>query len=592
MCGILGLISPDKISLDTIRGMRDTMVHRGPDGAGEKLLAEGRVALGHRRLSIIDLTDDASQPMTNEDHTVWLTYNGEIYNFLQLRRELLTAGHQFRSQTDSEVLVHGYEEWGIEGLLKRLRGMFAFSIYDLNKKCLYIARDRFGIKPLSYYSYGGTFGFASEIKALAEIPNASLDNDDDALADFFKYGYVPHPSSPFKQIRKLRPAHYMQINLDGEVVEHKCYWKLSPGNRRISQEQALEESQTLLRNAVQEHLISDVPLGIFLSGGYDSTSVLSHMSALGHRPDAYTLGFEGSENSEHKLAEEIASIYGATCTARVLSRDENHWQTMVHQAAFYDEPYAVSSFMPFYHVCEVAAKEKKVILGGDGGDEIFAGYRWHKEIPQLLRSRSAKSKLKDAIFGSSDRLISLYNNGMNGVRNRGQLESTLTRKRIAAAATDRNYKYFKDHLPANTSVVKALQILDINTFMLEACLMRADQTSMIHSLEVRLPFLDHRLVEYMIGLDEKSYISSKEKKPLLGRALKAEIPAHILDQPKRGFGFQQLDTLFNEDFKATMQSGELVKSGFIDKNVNWDRTTDRIKFHLASLELWAQRFGI
>jgi len=592
MCGILGLLDKDEIDPVKFRLMRDSMLHRGPDGFGEKYLKEGKVALGHRRLSIIDLSESGEQPMSNEDGSLWLTFNGEIYNYPALRRQLVNSGHTFKSNTDSEVLIHGFEEWGMQGLLEKIKGMFAFGIYDVSKDVLYAARDRFGIKPFVYYFDGNKFIFASEIKAIMKSDTIYKDIRSESIAEYLSYGYVPHPHTPWKKIFKLQPAHFIKFSSSNGNLEIFKYWQLEAKNNLVSQEEAVEESSRLLKKSVGEHLTSDVPVGLFLSGGYDSTSILKYTSEVGKPLNTYTIGFHGSKNSEHVLAEEISAIYDSPNFARVLTEEEDYWKILLEQAQYYDEPYAVSSMMPYYYVSKLAARDRKVILGGDGGDEVFAGYRWQKEIFSKMKNRNWKSKLKDLAIGEQWRILHYYNQNMTGIHDQTMLFSILKDSSLINNIRSSSLGYFKKNYKSGLPLIKRIQSLDINTFLLEACLMRADQTSMIHSLEVRLPFLDHELMEYVFSLHPSVYFEEFKKKILLEKKLKSHIPAHILKQPKRGFGFQQLNALFGSQFEQTMRGGELEKLNIIKTDINWSEISVRIKFHLVMLELWFKRFAI
>ncbi|MGB7394936.1 MAG: asparagine synthase (glutamine-hydrolyzing), partial [Pricia sp.] len=484
MCGILGYFSERPIRRETFETMRDQMLHRGPDGAGATYLNGDRVALGHRRLSIIDLSDDGQQPMPNEDKTLWLTFNGEIYNHLELRKELKAAGHRFSSNMDGEVLIHGFETWGLDGLLQRVNGMFAFALYDEKTGQFHCARDRFGIKPFVYYHDGKRFLFASEIKAI--LKDSSLDRSirKQSLADYFNYGYVPHPHTPWEHIKKLPPGHSLSFSTGNQgrgslttrngqssskdnqsksplavnpgtnsskgnpgrrsPTNHQDlniqrYYTLPTASNIIDRGEAHEISASLLKNAVEGHLTSDVPVGLFLSGGYDSTAVLHYTKELGHNLDSFTLGFANSKNSEHHLAKQIADIYETPNQAQVLQNEEDYWATLFHQSEFYDEPYAVSSMMPYYYVSQLAAKTHKVILGGDGGDEVYAGYRWHSS----LHDPSFKGMLKNLIRGKHQRLLTNYNRHMNGLRKREEAFSVWKDDEIPALADASNLDYFR-----------------------------------------------------------------------------------------------------------------------------------------------------
>ncbi|MGB3799899.1 MAG: asparagine synthase (glutamine-hydrolyzing), partial [Lewinella sp.] len=323
MCGIIGQLNfSGTVDREIFDAMRDTLTHRGPDGYGTELRMEGQLALGHRRLSILDLSERGHQPMANEDGTVWITFNGEIYNYGPLRQELLNCGHVFRSTSDTEVLVHGYEEWGLDALLGRIKGMFAFGLWDENRRKLFVVRDRFGIKPLVYHADGNRFVFASEIKAVTRDPAFRKEIRQDALADFFIYSYIPHPHTVYEGLHKLRPAHYLEVDADTAKQRLVRYWSLNERVSPLPYAEASERMNELLCQSVREHLVSDVPVGLFLSGGYDSSSVLMHMHDLQQEVDAFSLGFAGSERSEHLPAAEIAAAFDARHHVKLLEYED------------------------------------------------------------------------------------------------------------------------------------------------------------------------------------------------------------------------------------------------------------------------------
>ena len=586
MCGIVGKVSfGTPVDPTEFNAMRDTLSHRGPDGYGSEFLAAGRVALGHRRLSILDLSEAGRQPMTNEDGRIWLTFNGEIYNYPELRDELLRAGHAFRSHSDTEVLIHGYEEWGLPALLGRLRGMFAFGLWDDHRQELFVVRDRFGIKPIIYYSDRERFVFASEIKACTRDPDLSLSLDEDALADYFIYSYIPHPRTVWRGLHKLRPGHYLRVGLgDGKVTQHR-YWKPEPGYRRLRPEEATEEANARLRRAVTEHLVSDVPVGVFLSGGYDSTSVLMHMHDAGRTPDSFSLGFAGSERSEHHAAAAIAEGFGSRHHARLLNADDELFPLVERLVAHYDEPFAVSSQLTYHHVSELAARTHKVVLSGDGGDEVFAGYTWYAGLAEerlrwkrYARALLGRRSLRDQTTDSYGRRMT----GVGGYLGRRQEVSPDLRRRIR----ERSYGYFEQHYPRGRGLVKNVQQLDVDTFLLDNCLQRADMSSMLHSLEVRVPFLDHTLFEWVYSLHPSVYFSPQEPKQLIRRNLRGRVDDAVLARAKQGFGFQHRNQLLGPGYAAFVNGGELRRRGLLVRDLDFSTLNGEMAFHFVFLEQW------
>jgi len=584
MCGILGQINKTyPIDPTVFNRMRDKLIHRGPDGEGTQILEEGKVALGHRRLSIIDLSENGRQPMCNEDKSIWLTFNGEIYNFVHLKKTLEQQGHKFKSNTDSEVIIHGYEQWGIQGLLQKLKGMFAFGLWDAHKQRLVAARDRFGIKPFYYYEDEKSFIFASEIKAINDNPNVKRTLDKSSLADYFTYSYVPHPSSIWEDIKKLPPATYLTRDLNGCDRDSPVkYWSLSLANDIISSAEAVEQADHLIKHSVNEHLLSDVPVGIFLSGGYDSSTVLSH---IGREKEisSFSIGFADSKKSEHLVASRIASEFNTKHHEELFHKDQNNFELLKQLSYFYDEPFAISSMIPYYQVSKLASKHNKVVLVGDGGDEAFAGYKWHYSINDYFSSWSL-NRVKNIFRSKNELLIELYAKAMTGI-SREVYNSSIISKDIALRVRERGYFNYRNYL-IDDELIKKLQYLDFNTFIPEPCLTRADRSSMANSLEVRVPFLDHEIFEFTFSLHPSVYFKPNIKKYLLYENLKKHIDSSILNLPKRGFSFQHLATLVNNDNMKLLNDGMLMQLGIIDNLQQLKKSNNKVKFHFLVLELW------
>lgn len=586
MCGIIGQLNfSAAVDRGRFDAMRDTLTHRGPDGYGTEIRDGGRLALGHRRLSILDLSERGHQPMSNEDNTVWITFNGEIYNYGPLRRELLASGHVFRSTSDTEVLVHGYEEWGLEDLLRRIKGMFAFGLWDENRRKLFVVRDRFGIKPLVYRIDNDRFVFASEIKAITRDPEFAKFLRPDALADFFLYSYVPHPHTVWEGIHKLRPAHYLEVDADRGTHRTVRYWNLPERVQPLPYAEARERMQELLHRSVREHLVSDVPVGLFLSGGLDSASVLLHMRDLGCETDAFSLGFAGSDRSEHAPAAAIAEALDARHHVKLLGYEDEVFPLIERLVRHYDEPFAVSSQLTYHYIAEYAAQTHKVVLGGDGGDELLAGYHWY---PQMARWRPGPRSLLRALRGGAglkEQQLEVYAREQTGVyhylRSRGIVAPEWMDRMHARA-----YSYFTRFFGQSKDRIKSWQRLDIDTFMLDNCLQRADSSSMLHSLEVRVPFLDHELFEFVYSLPSDTYFQPHRQKKMLYDKLEPRLPPSVLDRKKQGFGFQHRDSLKGPAFEDFVNRGELRKLGVLARPADFSQLTGEEAYHLVFLEQW------
>ena len=519
MCGIVGQLKTNKqIDPEEFHAMRETLFHRGPDGAGTKFLQQNHIALGHRRLSIIDLSQHGKQPMCNEDGTLWLTFNGEIYNFQGIRQVLVQLGHKFKSKTDSEVLIHGYEEWGIRQLLSRIKGMFAFALWDDANKKLIAARDRFGMKPFYYYKDRDQLIFASEIKAITNASDVIQELDHEALADFFIYSYVPNPRSIWKHVSKLPPAHYLEHDFQSHQTVLQEYWTPGISDRLLSDTEAVEQANHLIKSATSEHMVSDVPVGLFLSGGYDSATLLMHMTDLGYDVSSYSIGFENSDRSEHRQAQIISDTFHSKHHENILGEEDDPLSVVEDITRYYDEPFAVSSMIPYYHVSKLAAQHGKVALAGDGGDEVFAGYRWHYFIHDYDKKPNINKWIRQLIYGKEAQYLKLYDKWMTGTYELTKKRKFLDQE-LQSSIQNRGLYLYEQFNQPQLDPVKAFQFLDYKTFIAEPCLTRADRSSMAHSLEVRVPFLDHEILEFVFSLSTGVYFKEGVKKHLLKKNL-------------------------------------------------------------------------
>lgn len=591
MCGIIGRINyKSKVETDLFTAMRDTLTHRGPDGAGLYMSPDGQTALGHRRLSFLDLTPSGTQPLANEDKSILLTINGEIYNYKELRILLQQKGHVFSSDTDSEVVLHGYEEWGTDVLL-HLSGMFAFGIWNNNTRTLFLARDRFGIKPLYYYKSPETFVFASELKAIVRDPDIPRHIDYASFAAFFTYRYVPSPATIWKDMYKLPPAHYMlvQDNIPQTPVE---YWQLVEGDTICPDATAIEKTNTLLYDAVQTHIQSEVPVGSFLSGGYDSSALVYYLHRAGYPARAYTIGFDNWAQSEHKYASIVADTFNTPLQTEIIG--SSSLKLLDTLSSVYDEPIADISIIPTYVVSRLAASGVKAVLSGEGADEIFCGYTWHKEIRQAALKRPFMQKIKEAFKPqASHPVVNAYSRAMAmGLFDTAELRHLLCNDLHPFIPQDPFYFYASHHKPA-LPLIKQLQYLDIKTFMGELVLTKVDRASMAHALEVRVPFLDHRLVEYLFGLHPEVYFRKDYKKFLLYENIREHLPDSILQRSKQGFvgpdSYYQ-NTAFYRDTLAesTLAQANLIKQSYINtllaNNDHW-----RL-WKVLVMELWYKRW--
>ncbi|GAO34859.1 asparagine synthase [Sulfuricella sp. T08] len=561
MCGIAGIFDIQRkceIDQESLARMNQTQFHRGPDEGG--LHTEPGVGLGHRRLSIIDLSS-GHQPLFNEDGSVVVVFNGEIYNFVDLIPELQVLGHIFRTRCDTEVIVHAWEQWG-EACVDRFRGMFAFALWDRNRETLFLARDRMGVKPLYYgFAQDGMLIFGSELKALTAYPACGREIDPCAIEEYFAYGYVAEPRTIYKNSYKLPPGHTLVIKRGKPMQQPREYWDVPfQPITAISEQEAQEELLRLLRESIKIRLVSEVPLGAFLSGGVDSSAVVAMMAGLSNDPvNTCSISFGDPAFNESEYAAQVATRYKTN--HHVAQVDPDDFDLIDKLAAIYDEPYADSSAIPTYRVCELARKTVIVALSGDGGDENFAGYRryrWHMNeermrgllptplrrplfgmlghfypkadwAPKIFRAKATlEGMARDTVEGYFH-IIALMNNEMR--------ERLFSDKFKCALQGYRAVEVFHRHdtKSGRRDPLSRVQYLDIKTYLVGDILTKVDRASMAHGLEVREPLLDHKLVEWASGLPSTYKQNAGEGKFIFKKAMEPYLPNDILYRKKMGF---------------------------------------------------------
>jgi len=560
MCGIFGIVGP-KIDEAHLNKATNLLAHRGPDDSG--FFVDEGICLGHRRLSIIDL-ESGHQPMFNEDGTLCIIFNGEIYNYPELRNLLLAKDHKFKTESDTETVLHAYEEWG-ETSVEKLRGMFAFAIWDRKAKKLFIARDRFGIKPLFYADNGKTFYFASEMKAILTDRTIRRDLDEAALASYFSLSYIPGPMTIFKKIRKLLPGHTLTWQR-GQVHLRK-YWdiKYAPDRGR-SEDYFIKQFMELFHESVKIHLMSDVPLGAFLSGGIDSSAVVAAMSMVTNRPvNTFCMGFGGETGGyldERVYARIVAERYKTNHREYEIAPDPEGLLDKIVRS--FDEPFADDSAIPSYFVCKTARENVKVAESGLGGDEAFAGYErylgfkvrtMYGRLPHLLRERLIR-RLVNMLPERSDGHYTV-NHMKRFVRSSSQDDGEayygyLTRlnpgiQGVFFSDSTKFKKYLEapkelilDHFNSvpmedERDTLNRAFYCDIKTYLPEDILAVTDRMSMYHALEVRVPFLDHPLMEFCATIPPEMKMKWLRKKYLLKKAVRDILPREVIDHRKQGF---------------------------------------------------------
>ncbi len=560
MCGIFGIISPGPIK-ERLEASTSTLAHRGPDDSGY-FIGEG-VGLGHRRLSIIDL-EGGHQPMYNEDGSLCIVFNGEIYNFPELHDQLVSKGHQFGTRSDTEAIVHAYEEWG-EACVEHLRGMFAFAIWEKTARKLFVARDRFGIKPLFFAEHGKNFYFASEMKAILADTNILRDIDEEALASYFSLSYIPAPLTIFKSIRKLLPGH--TLTWQHGRIDIRKYWDIAYiPDRGKSEDYFVNRFLELFEESVKIHLMSDVPLGAFLSGGIDSSAVVAAMSMASDRPvNTFCMGFGGDIGGyldERQYARMVAERYGTNHHEyEVLPEPGGLLEKIVRG---FDEPFADDSTIPSYFVCKIARENVTVAESGLGGDEAFAGYERYLgfrlrevygRLPYFVRERM----IRHFVDNLSERSDGHYTiNHMKRFVRSASLDDglayfgylTILNPRVQTSFFSDSSRFGKYMEAPKTLILDYFNSVpteqgrdalnrvfycDTKTYLPEDILAVTDRMSMHHALEVRVPFLDHPLMEFCATIPPEMKMKWFKKKYLLKKAVKKILPREVIDHRKQGF---------------------------------------------------------
>lgn len=548
MCGFVGGTDPDWDYDSALSAIE----HRGPDA--RRLHLSAPIHVGFCRLAVVDLRQVANQPMLADDGETWVAFNGEIYGYKTLRRELERSGQTFRTDSDTEVVLRAYLTWGDE-FVEHLDGMFAIVLWDASKRKLKLFRDRPGIKPLYYYYDGSRFAFASELKALRIACNAvGLQTDNTALYDFLTYRYIPAPKTLYRNCFKLLPAHHLSFDPDsGELEEPRPYWQIDIPEELEprSLDECCEELRGLIDQSVREQMIADVPLGFFLSGGIDSSTVVASASGMSSDLVTFSIGFDTAEHSEVRYAREVAERFGTDHHERTLSR--RHAQDLLPEMRqWFDEPFADESCLPTQFVSAAAREHVTVVLTGDGGDEVFGGYRtytrfarysrypsWPRRMDDWvsdLRGRAKGRRMKKALAQiewafSSD--IALWDKLMGGLT---PAEKRSYASELGIPSDYDHYWQYRRFWREDVPLMTRLQLVDFHTYLPDDVLAKVDRTSMSVSLEARVPLLDRRIIEYSFALPESIRYAGSQLKGLLKHAYRGVLPDSVLDRKKKGFG--------------------------------------------------------
>ncbi|QBI04192.1 XrtA/PEP-CTERM system amidotransferase [Pseudoduganella albidiflava] len=561
MCGIVGILDTRgrrDIDEALLRRMNDTQFHRGPDEGD--IYREPGVGFGHRRLSVIDLSL-GQQPLGNEDGSVMVCYNGEIYNYRELTAELKALGHVFKTNSDTEVIVHAWEEWG-EACVERFRGMFAFGLWDRNQQLMFLARDHMGVKPMFYTMLpDGLFAFSSELKALRSLPGLPREIDPRAVEDYFAYGYVPEPKTIYKGAFKLSPGYRLVQKVGAPLATPQRWWDVPfKLHHAMTESDAQGELVERLRDAVRSQLVAEVPLGAFLSGGVDSSAVVAMMAGLNNAPvNTCSIGFRDRAFDESAYAAQVAQQYRTDHHVQTVDTDD--FGLLDTLSDLYDEPYADSSAIPTYRVCQLARQRVTVALSGDGGDENLAGYRRYRYTmaEEQVRGR-IPSALRRPLFGTLGRyypkadwaprvfrakstfeslsrdLVEGYFHGVSIMTDamRSQLFSDTFRAGLQGYRAIDVMRGHANNSPTDDPL-SLIQYLDMKTYLPGDILTKVDRASMAHALEVRVPLLDHQLVEWISGLPPEMKLKGSEGKYIFKKSMEKYLPHDILYRRKQGF---------------------------------------------------------
>ena len=604
MCGIAGIVTKRENKKEIIEAMSKRIEHRGPDGEG--YFFDGDVALAHRRLSIIDLST-GNQPMFNEDDTVVTVYNGEIYNYVELRDELVKAGHKFKTKSDTEVLIHGFEEWHTD-LPKYLRGMFAFAIYDKKSNELFLARDNFGIKPLYYTVMDGTFMFASEIKAFLDTPDFKKELNEDILQAYLEFSFVPTNETFFKGVYRLDAGSSL-LYKDGDIKIDK-YFKLDFKDKEQTLAEAVESISEVMKDSVSRHLLSDVEVGSFLSSGIDSSYIVS----LAKPAKTYTVGYDIDKYDEISYAKDLTEKLGINNTSKVIKMDE-YMEEFPKIMYYLDEPTSDPAAISLYFVAKLARRDVKVVLSGEGADEFFGGYNYYREEVDM----KFYNKIPYFIRHLIGKIASLFpeGRGFNFLVRRGEkLENSyigvnrnfsekMARKVLSKEynlrgidVTKEIYKQF-----AGYSNIHKMQAIDINYWLMKDILLKADRMTMASSLEGRVPFIDKEVFKVASGLSIDYKVTKENTKVALREAAKEVIPTEAYKKKKLGFPVpirewmkttevsDEIRKMFNKEFTSKFFKVDVINE-LLDEHISGKKDNYRKIWTIYSFLTWYEIFFV
>lgn len=588
MCGIVGHIdlitTPSKAEIEAAC---TALRHRGPDGYGIEAVTNNLI-FGHTRLSFLDLGDQGRQPMFSADRTISITFNGEIYNYLELKKEL-EDDYTFSTTTDTEVLLAAYRRWGMK-MLDRLEGMFAFALHDKIQEKLFLVRDFFGIKPLYYYSSGKNLIFGSELKALHCFSAFQKNLDWTSFCDYFVYRYVPSPKTIWENTYKVPPASYLEIQTKTLEKKLHTYWQPQFAEKKNKDGELISFVGEKLNSSVQKHARADVEVGSFLSGGYDSSAIVNYLVKANYFPKTFSIGFSNWQKSEDYFAKIVAKHLNISNDTVVA--DESSLDNIELMPQVYDEPIADISIIPTYLVSQLASKKLKAVMSGEGADELFGGYHWQKEFYELHNPKKRLDQIK-SFFSKKDTLAFYVRSMSMGNFDEVELKKMLHPNLHQFIPKDVHW-FYKKHFRKDLSPLKSIQYLDMKCFMGELVLTKVDRASMANSLEVRVPFLNKVLFEKIFASKEKDYYKSVETKHLLYQNIKADLPTEILDRNKQGFVGPDSYYMNKNWYRKQLKNSTLVKNNIINQPYIDDllsRDYDWRIWKILVMEKWFATWG-
>lgn len=615
MCGISGAISKD-LNSEIMMSMNDEMLHRGPDDFGIYInqINNKNIGLGQRRLSIIDLSPLGHQPMLSSDEDIAIVFNGEIYNYLDIKETLIKDGYSFKSNSDTEVIIYAYKKWGID-FISKLNGMFAIGLFDKKSDKFYLIRDRMGIKPIYYYWDGENLAFASEIKPILKFPGFKKDVDLKVLKGYFQYLNVNAPRTIFKKLYKLEPGEVLEYV--GGTINLFKYWELPKiFNDNLKENISYSEAENLIEgiidDSVRRRLLSDVPVGTFLSGGVDSTLVTMFAQKNSKTPvNTFSIGFNDEKFNEAEYAKDISKFLG-TSHNEVYVNEKEMLDTIMTIPKYFDEPFSDSSQIPTMLVSKLAREKVTVALSGDGGDELFCGYNSYDALKKLQKMRkftyapgliSTKLGLKDMIYNYNWKIGTLLESySKKGMVNFNYLNFDYFLKDLFIDKDQYDTYYDFPNIKSN-NIIEAKMVLDAMTYMPNDILTKVDRASMKYSLEARTPLLDYRLVEASFRIKHEYKIFNGDKKHILKNIIKKEIPAEMIERPKKGFSVPLnkwltddlaavINQYTNEKYIKNQNIFNFDKIDFIKKERirNYSSTLDSVLWSLFMFQLWYEEY--